>query len=116
MSIDLTRYKFIEHTRKDGRKEIIAISTFAGLPVRGKAICAADDNYDRYKGMSLAAARCNEKIADKRYKRSKKKIREAEKAVLEATRFYDNMRHYHEDSYMNRLNAIRECRELEGEL
>ena len=116
MSIDLTKYKFIEYKRQDGRMEIIAISTFAGKPVRGKAICALDDTFDRYKGMTLAAARCNEKIARKRYLRSKQKIREAEQCVLAATRYYDNMRHYHEDAYFNMIQAGKERNQLESEL
>ncbi len=116
MSIDLNKYQFITHERKDGRVEIIAISTFAGKPVRGKAICAADDTFDHQKGMTLAAARCNEKIAKKRYARSKRKIREAEDAVLVATRRYDAMRHYHEDAYLAANHASKYVKDLLSEL
>jgi hypothetical protein len=116
MNIDLTKYTFVTHTRKDGRVEVIAISTFAGKPVRGKAICAESDDFVYEKGIELAAARCNAKIAAKRYARAKQKIAEAEKAVAEATKFYDNMRHYRDDAYHAMIQAGSFKNKLEGEL
>ena len=116
MNIDLTKYTFVTHTRKDGRVEIIAISTFAGKPVRGKAICAESDTFDEEKGKLLAAARCNEKIAAKRYARAKQKIAEAEKVVADATKFYDAMRHYRDDAYHAMIQAGSFKNKLEGEL
>lgn len=116
MNIDLTKYTFVTHTRKDGRVEVIAISTFAGRPVRGKAICAEGDTFDEEKGKLLAAARCNEKIAVKRYARAKQKIDEAGKAVADATKFYDAMRHYRDDAYYAMVLAGSFKNKLEGEL
>ena len=107
MNLDMSLYNFVEHRRPDGLTEIIAISTFAGKPVRGKAICAADDNYDIEKGKMLAAARCNAKIAEKRYKRSVCKINEAIELVAEAGRFYDKMKHYNDDSRTALIEAER---------
>ncbi len=116
MDIDLTKYTFVTHTRKDGRVEVIAISTFAGKPVRGKAICAKDDTFDYQKGIELAAARCNAKVAAKRYKRAKQKIAEAEKAVADATKFYDAMRHYRDDAYYAMIQAGSFTNKMEDEL
>ena len=116
MSIDLTKYTFVTHTRKDGRVEVIAISTFAGKPVRGKAICAEGDTFDEEKGKLLAAARCNAKVVAKRYARAKQKIAEAEKAVADATKFYDAMRHYRDDSYHTMIQAGSFKNKIEGEL
>ena len=116
MNIDLTKYTFVTHTRKDGRVEVIAISTFAGKPVRGKAICAESDTFDYQKGMELAAARCNAKVAAKRYARAKHKIAEAEKAIADATKFYDKMRHYRDDAYYAMTHANYDVKALEGEL
>lgn len=116
MNIDLTKYTFVTHTRKDGRVEVIAISTFAGKPVRGKAICAKDDTFDEEKGKLLAAARCNDKIAAKRYNRAKQKLAEAEKAVADAAKFYDAMRHYQEDAFLAKLNASKIVKETLSEL
>lgn len=116
MNIDLTKYTFVTHTRKDGRVEVIAISTFAGKPVRGKAICAKDDTFDEEKGKLLAAVRCNDKIATKRYNRAKQKLAEAEKAVADATKFYNIMRHYQEDAFLAKLNASKIVKETLSEL
>ena len=116
MNIDLTKYTFVTHTRKDGRVEVIAISTFAGKPVRGKAICAQSDTFDYQKGQELAAARCNDKIAVKRYNRAKQKLAEAEKAVADAAKFYDAMRHYQEDAFLAKLNASKIVKETLSEL
>ena len=116
MNIDLTKYTFVTHTRKDGRIEVIAISTFADKPVRGKAICAKDDIFDEEKGKLFAAVRCNAKIAIKRYNRAKQKIAEAEKAVADATKFYDKMRHYRDDAYHAMVQASSFKNKLEGEL
>ena len=112
----MDRYKFVQHTRKDGCIEVIAISTFAGKPVRGKAICASDDTFNLEKGKKLAAARCNAKVAEKRYRRAKGKIAEAETQVKYATRFYDKMRHYYEDSWVALNNARRDVQNVVDEL
>lgn len=62
----LEKYQYITYTRKDGVKEVVALSTYAGKTVRGVAKCAPGDEYNMGKGMELAAARCNAKIAKKR--------------------------------------------------
>ena len=116
MSIDLTKYKFVTHNRKDGRIEIIALATFAGKMVRGKAICAESDTFDEEKGKLLAAARCNEKIAAKRYARAQRKFAKAGKAVADATKFYDAMRHYRDDAYHAMVQAGYFTNKLEDEL
>ncbi len=116
MSIDMSKYTFVTHTRKDGRVEVIAFSTFGGKSVRGKAICAKDDTFDKEKGKLLAAVRCNAKVAAKRYARAKQKIAEAEKAVADATKFYDAMRHYRDDAYHAMVQAGSFKNKLEGEL
>ena len=50
--------------------KIIAVSTYAGRTVRGVAICHPQDSFDIEAGKKLAAARCNQKVADKRYERA----------------------------------------------
>lgn len=57
--------------------KVIAISTYAGRTVRGVAKCAPNDKFDIKKGMALAAARCNEKVAQKRMIRANKKYNDA---------------------------------------
>lgn len=114
--VNLNQYKFIRHRRKDGSEETIAISTFAGKIVRGKAICAADDKFNEYNGQVLAAARCNERVADKRHKRAKMKLREAEEAVAAAARQYDKMKRYYEDSYVALVDARKHTKQVKEEL
>ena len=46
--------------------KVIAVSTYAGKTVRGIAICSPEDKFDIEFGKKLAAARCNEKVAEKR--------------------------------------------------
>lgn len=70
-------YKFYTHTRKDGSKEIIAVSSYAGKRVKGKAICDPADEYNEVVGKELAKLRCAVKIDLKRAKRA-----EAEKEYL----------------------------------
>jgi hypothetical protein len=67
MEINMKRFKFIEHTRKDtGVKEVIALTHYCGETVKGVASCSPVDTYDFEVGKKLAALRCNMKIADKR--------------------------------------------------
>ena len=64
-----TNYRYVIVGRK-----IIALSTYAGKTVRGVAICSEHDQFDVEKGKALAAARCNEKVAAKRYERANQKL------------------------------------------
>lgn len=64
-----TNYRYVMVGRK-----IIALSTYAGKTVRGVAICSEHDQFDVEKGKALAAARCNEKVAAKRYERANQKL------------------------------------------
>lgn len=98
MKYPLEKYRFIERTRKDGVKEIIAISTYAGKVVKGVAKCAPGDDYFIADGEEIAAARCNAKIAAKRAKRAEKKLAEAEARLVEAIKYRNAMQEYAVDS------------------
>lgn len=56
-------YKYIVTPNK-----VIALSTYAGRPVRGIAKCHPNDTFDVEFGKKLAAARCNYKVAVKRHR------------------------------------------------
>ena len=73
----LEKYQYVTYTRKDGIKEVVALSTYAGKTVRGVAKCDPNDEYNMGKGMELAAARCNAKIAKKRLAAANKACDEA---------------------------------------
>ncbi len=94
-SFPLERYRFYFAGNK-----VIATSTYGGRTVRGVAICHPEDTYSVEIGKKLAAARCNEKIAAKRYARSCRRYNEAEAAWREAGHHLDNMSDYREDSFL----------------
>ena len=64
------RYKIYSYTRKDGVKEIVALSTYAGKKVKGKAVCDPTDEYNENVGKELAKLRCAVKVDAKRVRRA----------------------------------------------
>ena len=96
----MDRYRFY-----NSKNKVVAVSTFAGRPVRGIAKCSPEDNFSFENGKELAMARCNEKISEKRLCRAKKKFAEAIDAKIEANRFYDKMKSYLEDSEAEYVKA-----------
>lgn len=81
--------------------KVIAVSTYAGKTVRGVAKCNPADTFSLEHGQALAAARCNEKISEKRMKRAARKAAEAQEAFIVAKRYYERMNKYLEDSVDN---------------
>lgn len=94
------RYNYIvkEHMVSAGAK-------FAGKWVWGHAYCHAADEFNEDFGKSLAAARCNEKIAELRWKRAKKRYEEARRAMAEAHVAFDEACDYLTNSYDRRKAA-----------
>ena len=80
--------------------EVIAASTYEGKPVQGKAICRVEDEYNELKGVKLACARCNAKVAAKRRKRAEKKLKEAEEILRRAIEHRNKMKKYYDDAKM----------------
>ena len=95
MSYPLEKYRFYTNGRK-----VIAVSTYAGKTVRGVAVCHADDNFDLETGKRLAAARCNEKIAEKRMERAANKMFTAGLDVAKAQEHLKEMQDYYNDAYL----------------
>lgn len=89
----LSKYRFYTNGNK-----VVAVSTYAGRTVRGVAKCAENDNFDLDKGRELAAARCAEKVAIKRFHRAAIKLDEAEEALMKARAYYDRMEDYYNDA------------------
>ena len=73
-----TNYKYIITGNK-----VIALSTYAGRTVKGIAKCHPSDKFDVEYGKELAAARCNQKIAKKRYERARVKYWDMCKEIKE---------------------------------
>lgn len=95
------KYTYIvckDHETNEFTGTVIAISSYAKKPVRGIAKCSPKDNFDVNKGIELAEARCDVKIAKKRFKRAWKKYEEAEMACMRAKRELDRMKNYFIDA------------------
>ena len=96
----------------DEKNQVIAISTYAGRYVKGVAKCDPRDKFDLEKGKKLAAARCAEKIAEKRVKQANSKYMEA---ILEADKKFAYA-HEMQDYVIRSNNELLEARELIKEL
>ena len=94
----LDKYKYVIRTMANGNKQIIALSTYGGKVVKGKATCAPDDNYDEETGKKLAAARCELKVAKKRYQRAITKRRAADIELSRQKRYLQECQCYEIDS------------------
>lgn len=90
-----TNYRYVMVGRK-----IIALSTYAGKTVRGVAICSEHDKFDVEKGKVLAAARCNEKVAAKRYERASQKLNNALNEFNNAEDKLTHAEQYYHDAYL----------------
>ena len=91
----LEKYRFYQHGNR-----IIAVSTYGGKTVRGVAICHPDDTFDIELGKRLAAARCNEKVAMKRYARATKQLETAMAEYAHADEHMHKMSDYRNDSFV----------------
>ena len=89
------RYKYAT----DGSNTVIAISTYAGKPVKGVAKCDPNDNFSYDYGQRLAKARCDVKISRKRYKNANSKVKAAHEALIAAREYYSKMVEYEMDSF-----------------
>ena len=98
-------YKFYQynHLREDGTSNIriVAVSSFAGKPVKGYADLHPKDEFDLKYGKELAAARCAEKIAAKRCKRAYNKVDEATAQFNAAMNHLQKMMQYEADAEAN---------------
>jgi hypothetical protein len=82
----------------NSQNKVIAVSTYAGKSVRGIAKCDPEDTFSLEDGQELAAARCGEKIAEKRLQRAKRKYSEAYNDYVKAKCYFDKMYKYLTDA------------------
>lgn len=107
----LEKYKYYQAGNK-----VIAVSSFAGRTVRGVAKCNPNDTFDLEKGKKLAALRCNEKVARRRFARACHKEEDALRAYITAEHHYDAMIWYEEDAYQDMVEARKAIDEFEKEI
>ena len=97
---DMKNYPLEKYRYYFNGNRVIAVSTYGGKTVRGVAICHPEDSFNVELGKRLAAARCNEKIAIKRYARANRRLDEALKDVEKATEHMHNMADYRNDAFV----------------
>ena len=114
MNYPLEKYHYYTYRRADGAMVVKAVSTYAGQNIFGKAVCHPNDKFDLEKGKELAAARCNEKVAEKRLRRAQKKRNEAADIYHREMRKYDDMVAYENDALEETFEARKKVKELLG--
>ena len=97
-----TNYKYVVTPTK-----VIALSSYGGRTVRGIAKCHPGDTFNEEVGKALAAARCNEKVAAKRYARAQQKYEEMCKEYKEYLNKVQKTCNYLRDSYEAYKEAIK---------
>ena len=102
------RYKYVQFTNGRGIRYIVCMSHYAGKVVKAVAKCSPNDEYDAEFGKRLARARCDEKIAEKRFRRAADKCAKALLQVTQAQREADKMRDYFKDAN----SALKEARHI----
>ena len=100
MNYSMDKYRFYSSDNK-----VYAVSTYAGKSVRGVAKCDPADTFSIEDGQMLAAARCNEKVAEKRFSRAQKKVKEAYDDYVVALRYLERMKKYCEDAEVDLVDA-----------
>ena len=108
----LGKYSYFRHPKADGSIEIIAMSTYAGKVVKGRAKCHPNDNYNYELGKRIAAARCGLKIAEKRMKRADNCCVEAVDELAKANKKVSDMINYYTDSVDEFLAAQNNLNDL----
>lgn len=96
----MSRYKYIHADNLT-----ICLSTYGGKTVRGVARCAPGDEYDQEYGERLAKARCDVRVAQKRFSRAMEKYNEASKAVEAAEEHEEKMADYLDSADEELYNA-----------
>lgn len=104
------------HYFSDGRTKVVALSTYAGKPIRGIAKCDPQDKFNAEVGRKLAAARCNYKIAVKRYENALRQYDYAEQDFIKADEHMMAMRDYLNNAQKNLVNADEVLSAIEREL
>lgn len=99
-------HKYQIDTSQD--EKIVAMSSFAGIPVKGIAKCDPNDVYDMEKGIKLAIRRCDEKIAVKKMARGQQKLAAAEKEFEAAKERLEMMQQYADDAEINLVKTSKE--------
>ena len=95
--------RYTYHT--DSHNNTYCVSYFAGKPVTACAKLDPRDTYDKEKGMKIAKARCDAKIAEKRVKLAMKRTKLAQEIYTDAEKYYND-----KVDYLNRAkNTLKQA-------
>lgn len=111
MKVSIDKYRFY-----NSNNMVVAVSTYAGKPVRGVAKCDPCDKFSMDDGKALAVARCNEKVSEKRLKRAKRKVAEAYNDYIVAKTYYERMQKYLDGAQIGFDEAKREVEDIVAKL
>lgn len=113
MKYPIEKYRIVVHQHPTYHTtEIIAMSTYAGEVVKGKAICNMLDTYNEQAGKELAIARCAAKIAKKRKARAARLLKHANEQLVAAQKYVDNMSRYYKDSCQEVEDTAAEVKDI----
>lgn len=90
----MPNYKVYVFMDEKGIVNVKVGSTYAGVPVWGIAKCAPEDTFDYKFGYDLAKARCDIKIAKKRYKRASQQVEDINQLVEEVKAYQTDKNEY----------------------
>ena len=97
MAFNKDKFKYVDHTPKSTDvREIIAIGEYLGSVVKGSAKCDPADAFDANTGETLAALRCNLKIAEKRFSHASDAFATSQVALAEASSKVESDQKYFE--------------------
>jgi hypothetical protein len=97
MTFNKDKYRYVDHTPKNSDvREIIALASYCGSVVKGSAKCDPRDSFNSNVGETLAALRCNFKVAEKRLHNSQDKVIEAQAKVEAAMKELEKATKYHD--------------------
>lgn len=95
---------------------VVAVTTYAGKPVRGIAKCDPRDTFDEETGKRLAAARCAVKVARKRCDRAVKEFAKAHTEYHKVVKKYDDMSDYVNSATVEYEEALNNLHSISAEL
>lgn len=91
----IEKYKYYHSKRTN---EVIAVSTYAGKVVKGKAKCNSADEFDFETGKKLAAARLSARVSRLRKQNASRLWLRAQRQLMEAQRYFNKMERYFYDA------------------
>lgn len=111
-----SKYRFLQYTRADGARVVVAITSFAGKTVKGMAVCSPHDEFDFEIGKRLAKLRAEKKLAWKRADKAGAKLNEISDELTKLANQYAFAREYYSKCHRELMNMENQVISYEGRL